>query len=64
MQLYGAPCSCQGDTLGHRSFNETTIGAIFMSVNAIQNFLSHELTLVIHGYDQRMPKVDLRLPGL
>ena len=26
-------------------------------------FVSRELTLVIHGYDQRMSKVDLHLDG-
>ena len=40
------------------------ICAIFISVNAIQKFLSHEIILVIHGYDQCMSKVDLHLPGL
>ena len=35
-----------------------------MSVNAIQKFLSHELILVIHGYDQCMSKVNLHSPGL
>ena len=33
-------------------------------MNTIQNFLSHELILVIHGYDQHMSKVDFHLPGL
>ena len=28
-------------------------------MNAFQKFLSHELILVIHGYDQDMSKVDL-----
>ena len=45
-------------------FNKLIISVIFVSVNAIQKFLSHELVLVIHGYDQRMSKVDLHLPGL
>ena len=45
-------------------FNEIVICAIFISVNAIQNLLSHELILIIHGYDQRVSKVDLSLPGL
>ena len=45
-------------------FNEIIICAIFISVNAIQKFLWQELILVIHGYDQRMSKVDLHLPGL
>ena len=31
-----------------------------MSVNAIQKVLSHELILIIPGYDQRVSKVDLR----
>ena len=35
-----------------------------MSMNAFQNFLSRELILVIHGYDQRMSKVDLHSSGL
>ena len=35
-----------------------------MSVNAIRKCLSHELILVIHGYDQHMSKVDFHLPGL
>ena len=34
------------------------------SVDAIQKFLWQELILVIHGYDQRMSKVDMRFPGL
>ena len=40
-------------------FNEIIICAIFISVNAFLKFLSRELILVIHGYDQRMSKVDL-----
>ena len=40
-------------------FNEIIICVIFVSVNAFKKFLSHELILVIHGYDQRMSKVDL-----
>ena len=32
---------------------------IFTSVNAIQEFLLHELILVIHSYDQHMSKADL-----
>ena len=35
-----------------------------LSVNAFSKFLSLELILVIHGYDQRMSKVDLHLSGL
>ena len=45
-------------------FNEIIICAIFISVNAFQEILSRELILVIHGYDQHMSKVDLRLSGL
>ena len=45
-------------------FNEIIKCGIFISVNAIQKFLLHELILVIHGYDQRMSKVDLHLSGL
>ena len=45
-------------------FNGIIICAIFISVNAFQKFLSRELILVIHGYDQRMSKVDLHLSGL
>ena len=45
-------------------FNEIMICALFISVNAIQNFLLYELIPVIHGYDQHMSKVDLHLPGL
>ena len=45
-------------------FNEIILCVIFISVNAIQTILWQELTLVIHGYDQRMSKVDLHLPGL
>ena len=37
-------------------FNEIIICAIFIFVNAIQKFLSHELTLVIHSYCQHMSK--------
>ena len=44
--------------------NEIIICAIFISTNAIQKFLLHELILLIHGYDQRMSKLELRLPGL
>ena len=33
-------------------------------VNALKEFLSRELILVIHGYDQRMSKVDLHFSGL
>ena len=44
-------------------FNEI-ICSIFISVNAIKKFLSHELILVIHGCDQHISKVDLHLPGL
>ena len=40
-------------------FNEIIICTIFISVNAFKKFLSHELILVIHGYDQRMSKFDL-----
>ena len=32
-------------------------------MNAIQKLLLHEIILIIHGYDQRVSKVDLRLPG-
>ena len=35
-----------------------------MSVNALKKFLLRELILVIHGYDQRMSKVDLHSLGL
>ena len=30
---------------------------MFISVNAFLKFLSHELILAIHGYDQRMSKI-------
>ena len=46
------------------SFCEIITCGMFISVNAIQKFLSHELILVIHGHDQRMSKVNLHLPGL
>ena len=36
---------------------------MFTSVNAIQKRLSHELILIIHGYDQHASKVDLCLLG-
>ena len=39
-------------------FNEIIICVIFISVNAFQKFLSHDLILVIHGYDQRLSKVE------
>ena len=55
---------CQGYTLGQALFNQIIICAIFISVNAIQKLLLHELILIIHGYDQRVSKMDLRLPGL
>ena len=42
-------------------FNEIIICIIFISVNAIQNFLPHELILVIHGYNHCISKVDLHL---
>ena len=44
-------------------FNEI-LCAIFISLNAFLKFLSYELTLVIHGYDQRISKVDLHSSGL
>ena len=44
-------------------FNEIIICAIFISENAIQKLLLHELIVIIHGYDQRVSKVDLRVPG-
>ena len=37
---------------------------IHLCENAIQKFLSHELIVVIHSYDQHMSTVDLHLPGL
>ena len=43
-------------TRSHALFNEIIICGIFIFVNAIQKFLSHELILVIHGYYQRMSK--------
>ena len=45
-------------------FNEIIIWAIFISVNTFKENLSRERILVIHGYDQRMSKVDLHLSGL
>ena len=45
-------------------FYDIIICAIFISVNTIPKFLCHEFILIDHGYDQRMSKVDLHLPGL
>ena len=45
-------------------FNDIIICTIFNFVNAPQNFLSHELILDTHGYEQCMSKVDLHLSGL
>ena len=56
--------SCAEIIASGASFNEIIIRTIFMSVNAIQNLLRQELILVIHGYDQRMSKVNLHFEGL
>ena len=52
------------DTRSQALFNEIMICTIFIYVNAIQKLLSHEFILITHGYDQRVSKVDLHLPGL
>ena len=40
-------------------FNEIIMCVIFISVKAIQKLLSYEHILIIHGYDQRVSKVNL-----
>ena len=57
--------SCQGYTVGRKPFMmKIMIIAIFISVNTIHKLLLHEFIPVNHGYDQRLSKVDLRLPRL